>query len=112
MSKEKIQAAKAAFEANVNLNTVFITSDLFPFARHSDARSHTFNLKLDEISEFHRSEVLKEEKPKPANAADLIALIEAAESLEAIDELLTEGEKRATVLAAIEKRKAELSNPQ
>lgn len=45
---------------------------------------------------------------KPMTAAELIEKIKGAESQDAIEEIIAEGESRKTVLEAAEKRKAEL----
>lgn len=46
------------------------------------------------------------------NAADLATQILAAETIEAVDALVPDGEERKTVLQAAEKRKEQLANPQ
>ncbi|MDY0212557.1 MAG: HI1506-related protein [Desulfuromonadaceae bacterium] len=49
------------------------------------------------------------ESAKPPTAQALATLIGEAETLEAVDALIAEDEKRATVLGAAEKRRAELT---
>ena len=63
-------------------------------------------------NESPAAESQADKQPEKVKAADLILQINAAETAEAVDALLPEGENRKTVLDAVEARKAQLSKPE
>ncbi|MAX81745.1 MAG: hypothetical protein CL843_16405 [Crocinitomicaceae bacterium] len=92
------------FKSHPNAKKVFTTSDGMPFVNEHNAKLHSKTLKDKTVKTHERP---KEESEK-VTAKELIDQIEAAKTVAEIDALVPEGEKRSTVLAAVEKAKKEL----
>jgi hypothetical protein len=129
MSPEAYAKVKKAFESNPEVNQFVVTSDGQCFTHGNTAANHAGSLKDTSMETVHRSHFEKEvpvvvgesstgsdtegtggeTKPVYSAAAEkeLIASVNAAETVEAVDQL-TEGITWKKVLKAAEKRKAEL----
>lgn len=101
------------FKANPALEKFHQTSDGQAFYNDSDARLHAKTLKDKTVKVVNKGDAqataAEDKKVKPASATDVIAAIEAAETLEALEAY--KGDTRATVVAAFEKKTAELTKP-
>ena len=114
MSKLTKEAIAKVFEANPAYNTLHFTSDGQAFLSENYAKQHAKT--LDDISvesidkEIEFSEADDEtDEPNKWTAAELIELIDAAKSIEELEDLeLPEGEERASVIEAFAARKSEL----
>lgn len=118
IGKDKMkEVAQSVFEQYPDAKKVAVTSDGQAFiadngdaAAKNHAQNNIHNKELSVVT-FLRDEVVQEKKQTPKvdkkTAAELIAEIEKAETEEAVNAILGK-DKRATVLAAAEKRIAEL----
>lgn len=108
---EKIKAAaQEVFERFPLAKEVFVTSDEQAFLKEDRARLHD-----KDFTTVKRSEVIADEntiKPVKKSAEELIAFVSTCEVMEELDTIITGGEKRATVVAAIAARKVELTPKQ
>ncbi len=118
--------SKSIFEANPNLKKCYQTSDGEFFYNQSDAKLHASSLKGKKVETLSRPlETIKpkaeeaqkakeaeeaqkakeaEEAQKTTLAADLIELINKAETEAEVDEL-AKGDTRSTVIAAAKEKK-------
>ncbi|RWX00917.1 hypothetical protein [Flavobacterium cerinum] len=105
-------AKDQVFESNPTISVYYKTSDGETFYKEGDAKFHARSLKDKSVqtvtkgTEAAASEG-KDKDAKPAKAEDLIKLIQAATTLEALDEF--KNDTRSTVLKAIEAKTAELT---
>jgi flagellar biosynthesis/type III secretory pathway protein FliH len=117
-SKSELEAKGLAFAKLHGCTKVHVTTDgqVFLEGKESFAKLHAKNWKLSvETFEYDNAEVFDKPAPaaktaapkKPALAADIIAAIEAAETVEEVEAAMPEGEKRATVVKAYDAKKAE-----
>jgi hypothetical protein len=107
--QEKI---KEAFECNPELNVLHATSDGQCFAKPNEARMHAKSLEDDKVQVHYRGsfevvEEAPEEAPK-LSAEERIAKINECATVEEVD-LLMNGEKAKTVIAAGEAKIKELN---
>ncbi len=120
--KTKSKEQKKAIAADVfgrypKAQKVAVTSDGMAFitdeneiAVKNHANKNRYGKELT-ISHFRREEMDSDKSDKPKTAKELIAEIEAANTVEAVEAILkaeNEGEKRKTVIEAAEKRINEL----
>lgn len=103
-------AAKECFEANKEIKILHVATDTNCFVKETDAATHSRRLADAEILVVTREEATGSKAGKPELAAVLIEKIQAATTAEEVDALLTEGEKRPTVLDAAAAKKTELHN--
>jgi hypothetical protein len=117
-NKEQKKAIAAdIFERYPKAQKVAVTSDGMAFitdeneiAVKNHANKNRYGKELS-ITHFRRDEMGSDNTDKPKTAKELIAAIEAAKELEAVEAILkaeNEGEKRKTVIEAAEKRINEL----
>lgn len=101
------------FKDNPALERFHQTSDGTPFFNDGDARNHAKTLKDKTVKVVNKSDVAaapaEDKKAKPALAADVIAAIEAAEDLAALEQY--KDDTRPTVVAAFNKKTEELTKP-
>jgi hypothetical protein len=105
MNKEIKEAAVAVFEAYPNAKQVFITPDGQAFLAEDRAKLHN-----KEVTTVKRSEVMEAKLPaaEKKTADQLIADMPSVATIAELD-VLAKGEKRKTVLDAIEARRKELT---
>ena len=105
MNKEIKEAAIAIFEAYPTAKQVFITPDCQVFLAEDRAKLHN-----KEVTTVKRSEVMEVKLPaaEKKTADQLIADMPLVATIEELD-ALAKGEKRKTVLSAIEARRTELT---
>lgn len=107
MNQEIKNEAIAVFEQYPLAKVVFITADAQAFLKEDRARIHN-----KDFVTVKRSDVIEEKKEATGDkktAAELIAFAATAATIEELDVILAAGEKRATVVAAFEARKLELT---
>lgn len=113
MNQEIKNEAIAVFTQYPLAKVVFITPDVQAFLKEDRARIHN-----KDYQTVKRSDVIEEkpaataDKPVKKTAEELIAFAATAETIEELDAILEAGEKRVTVVAAIEARKLELTTKQ
>lgn len=102
------------FKANPNLDRFHQTADGQAFYNDSDARLHAKSLKDKTVKVVNKGDAAaapaedkKAAKPEPA--VDVIAAIEAAEDIAALEQY--KGDTRTTVVAAFNKKTEELTKP-
>lgn len=108
MNKEIKEAAIEVFKSYPTAKKVFITPDGQAFLAKDRAKLHN-----KEVVTVERNEVMEDEAVKlPAGdkktAEQLVADMPSVETIAELD-VLAEGEKRKTVVAAIEARRTELT---
>lgn len=97
------------FDANPALKFYFKTSDGQAFYKEENAKLHISSAKLkDKKIDKVTKPLTVEKKSEGLSAKDLIEKIKDAKSIEAVDALVDENEKRTTVLDAVKKQKETL----
>ncbi|MEO7977772.1 hypothetical protein [Flavobacterium sp.] len=120
MNPEIKKEAIEVFEQYPLAKVVFITPDIQAFLKEDRAKIHN-----KDYETVKRSQVIAEPSEKKEveskdsqvkefkkSAEQLIAFATTAETVEELDIILQAGEKRATVVAAFEARKLELTTNQ
>lgn len=108
MAKDLKKVAVDCLAFNKHFDKVFVTSDGVPFQYKNDAVNYAAKLTEKEVEVFERegsqdAATTAAEKTYDLNAKDTIKLITAAESIEAVEDLLKDDD-RATVKTAGEKQ--------
>jgi len=96
------------FKENPNLDLYFETSDGEAFYKLQDAKNHAKGLKDTMVKPVERTEP-KEAAPAKQKIEEVIAQIEAVTTLEDLEPF--KADTRKTVIAAFDKKTAELTNP-
>jgi len=115
MNQEIKNEAIAVFEQYPTAQKVFVTPDCQAFLKEDRARMHNKDYETVKRSDVMLSEdnEKKENKAKEGKkSAEELITFAATATIEEIDVIVNAGEKRATVLAAFDARKLELTNPE
>lgn len=110
MNQKIKNEAIAVFENYPNAKEVFVTPDGQAFLKEDRARLHNVDFETVKRSDVMPEETTEDTATVKTTAADLIAAMPTVETIEELD-AFEKGEKRATVLAAIAARRAELTIP-
>jgi hypothetical protein len=113
MNQKIKDEAIAVFEQYPLAKVVYVTPDVQAFLKEDRARIHNKDFvtvkRSDVIEEKKEDKSLKDGKK---SAEELIAFAATAETIAELDAILDAGEKRATVVAAFNARKEELTPKQ